>query len=273
VGQSSSSRAAGGPPVITALTAITAWDLREAGRALGFAALALVLAWLITAATDEGGVAWTERAARTLPLAPVCAALGTWLGQARGWARGEARALAALGRAPFATSASAVLGGAAVAWFAAAAMALSGHVDVSGFYPVARAPDAYVSQVGGGFTDTASGYRIEADGAIVPPPSDPPAAPVSPSSSVPPRGRVAAALSTALAGLALPLLVARAARGSWSVRLGLLFGAALASTILFHAAAAHVVGAMAAVVPSFILLGLAAARVATRRRFFSPAGS
>jgi hypothetical protein len=273
VGQSSSSRAAGAERGRFASTAITVWDVREGGRALGFGVLAFVLAWLVTAATDEGGVAWTERAARTLPLAPVCAALGTWLGQARGWARGEARALAALGRAPFATSAAAVLGAGSVAWVAAAAMALSGHVDVSGFFPVARAPDAYVSQGGGVFVDAASGYRVEADGAIVPPPSDSTAAPRAPQSSVPPRGRVAAALSTALAGLALPLLVARAARGSWWGRLGLLGAAALTSTLLFHAAAAHVVGAMAAVVPSFVLVWLAAARVATWRRFFSPAGS
>src|SRR5208282_3568894 len=124
----------------------------------------MVLAWLVTAATDEGGVAWSERAARTLPLAPACAALGTWLGQARGWARGEGRALAALGRSPLASSLPAVVGGAAVAWIAAVAMGLGGGVDVSGFFPVARAPDVYVSRGSGVFLDAASRYRIETDG-------------------------------------------------------------------------------------------------------------
>jgi len=235
------------------------WDVRDGLRALAFGGLALVLAWLITAATDEGGVAWAERAARTLPLVPACAALGTWLGQARAWARGEGRTLATLGRAPLATSAPAVLGGAAVACAAALAMALSGQVDVSGFFPVARAPDAYVSQGHGVFLDSATGYRIEADGAIRPPASEA-SAPSPRSSPVPPYGRAAAALSTGLAGLALPLLVARAARGSGWGRAGLLAVAVAASTLLFHAAAAHLVGALAAVLPSFVLLWLAAAR-------------
>jgi len=139
-------------------------------------------------------------------------------------------------------------------------MAVSGRVDVSGFFPVARAPDAYVSQGKGVFLDAASGYRIEADGAIVAPPGDAPGARSPRPSPVPPWGRTAAALSTGLTGLALPLLVARAARGSWWRRLGLLVTAVAASTLLFHAAAVHLVGAGVAVVPSCVLLWLAASR-------------
>jgi hypothetical protein len=238
---------------------VTVWDAREASRALAFGGVVLVLAWLVTAATDEGGVAWTERAARTLPLAPVCAAIGTWLGQARGFARGEGRALAALGRAPLATSAAAVLGGAGVAFVAAAAMALSGQVDVSGFFPVARAPDAYVSLGHGVFVDASSGYRIEPDGAITPPSFEAPA-PRRRSSPVPSGGRTAAAVSTGLAGLALPLLAARAARGSWWGKSWVVALALAASTLLFHAAAAHLVGALAATVPPLVLLAFAAER-------------
>jgi hypothetical protein len=252
---------------------VTAWDVREAARALAFAALAFVLAWLVTGATDEGGVAWSERAVRTLPLAPACAALGTWLGQALAWTRGEGRALEAIGRAPLVSSAPSVLGGAAVAWMAAGAMALSARVEVSGFFPVARSPDAYVSVGHGVFVDAASGYRVEADGTLRAPPEEQGTAALPAPSTVPPRGRMAAASSTMLAGLALPLLVTRAVRGSWWPRLGLLVATLAASTLLFHAAAARVVDATVAVVPSLGLLGLVLARVATRRRVVDAAGS
>ena len=48
----------------------TRWDRRQLVRAALTTVLTLGLAWLVTAATDEGGVAWGERAGRTLPLAP-----------------------------------------------------------------------------------------------------------------------------------------------------------------------------------------------------------
>jgi hypothetical protein len=38
----------------------TRWDTRQVGRAALAAAVMLGLAWLVTAATDEGGVAWGE---------------------------------------------------------------------------------------------------------------------------------------------------------------------------------------------------------------------
>lgn len=225
-----------------------------------FAALAFVLACLVTAATDEGGGTWSLRAARTLPLAPACAALGTWLGQARGWARGEGRALAALGRSPLASSLPAVVGGAAVAWIAAVAMGLGGGVDVSGFFPVARAPDVYVSRGGGVFLDVASGYRIEADGSIVAPDTTEDASRAAAPSLLPAHAREAAALSTGLAGLALPLLVARGRRGSW-VATGLaLLGMAATSILLFHAAAARRIGAMNTAIPPLALVGFALSR-------------
>jgi hypothetical protein len=236
---------------------VTAWDVRQALGAALFAGLAFGLSWLVTAATDEGSVAWSVRAARTLPLAPACAALGAWLGQARGWARGEGRALAALGRGPLASSGAAVLGGAAVAWIAAASLGFGGGVDVSGFFPVARAPDVYVPVGGGAFRDSATGYLIESDGSLVAPATrgNGPRDPLP--SLLPPHARAAAAISTALAGLALPLLIAKGRRAS-RMTTGLAFAAtAVASIFLFHAAAVRLVGAMTAVVPALALIGVA----------------
>jgi hypothetical protein len=243
---------------------ITTWDARAAGRAAAFAALGMLLAWLVTAATDEGGVAWSERASRVLPLSPACAAWGTWLGQARGWAKGEGRAMACLGRSPLATSASSILGGAMVAWTLALAILLVGRIDVAGFFPVARAPHAFVSTGASDFVEVATGLHIHADGSISG--ASPGEAPEPSSSLVPPGGRVAAALTSALAGLGLPLLVARTGKAPRFERAALLALALAASVLLFHAAAAHLVGAMASVLPSLLLLVWAGVRMGSGSR-------
>src|SRR5260221_5419738 len=105
---------------------VTRWDANVLSRAAMIALLALALAWLVTAATDEGGVPWGERAGRTLPLAPLCAAIGAWGALAAVRARGEALALEALGRSPGGITAAAVGGRAGV-----------GLVAASGLRPVA----------------------------------------------------------------------------------------------------------------------------------------
>lgn len=56
----------------------TRWDTLGTVRASGLALFALGLGLALTAATDEGNVAWGERIGRTLPLIPVCAAIGVW---------------------------------------------------------------------------------------------------------------------------------------------------------------------------------------------------
>src|SRR6185312_432760 len=114
---------------------VTRWDAIVFFRAAVLAALALGLACLITAATDEGGVAWGERAGRTLPLTPICAAVGAWGALAAVRARGEVRALEALGRSRVQIAAAAVAGAAAVALVAAMCVGGLGGVDVAGFYP------------------------------------------------------------------------------------------------------------------------------------------
>src|SRR5258706_6393188 len=95
---------------------VTRWDANVLSRAAIVAMLALVLAWLVTAATDEGGVAWGERAGRTLPLTPFCAAIGAWGALAAVRSRGEALALEALGRPPAEVAMAPVAGGRLVAF-------------------------------------------------------------------------------------------------------------------------------------------------------------
>ncbi len=254
---------------------VTRWDTVVFVRAAAVAGLALALAWLLTAATDEGGVPWGERAGRTLPLTPVCAAVGAWGALAPVRSRGEVRALEALGRSRVQIAAAAIAGGAAVALMAALLVGALGRVDVAGFYPASIHPNAWQWQ-DEGFVNRAQGLRVGADGT-----PERFAAPTEtmPLVKIPPSGRAAASIATALAGVALPmllaqLLLARHAGPSVGERLGparaagaarwpavtASASAVMGSVMLFQAAAAHLVPALLATVPPAALLLFAASR-------------
>jgi hypothetical protein len=243
----------------------TTWDLRAFGRAAGVAAATLLLAWLVTAATDEGGVSWGERAGRTLPLTPLCAAVGAWVALAPARSRGEARALAALGRSRVGIGGAAVAGAAAVALAAALLLGIVRTVDLTGFYPTATHASAW-SFDAGAFVNAARGLRVTADGT---PEHIASLAGAAMASGLPRFARLAAATTTALAGIALPLLVAHAVLGrAQDARFDrsdarLAAGAAVAvaaSIVLFHAAAAHVLPSMLAPLPALALLAFAVRR-------------
>jgi hypothetical protein len=242
----------------------TAWDTQVFGRAAGAAAATLVLAWLVTAATDEGGVPWGERVGRTLPLAPLCAALGVSAALAPVRWRGEAGALAALGRSRAQIAAGAVAGGALVALAAALFIGLVRRVDVAGFYPTATHASAWRWD-GAAFVDAVRGLQVAADGM----PVRVPIAQGAAIASLPAYARSAAALTTALAGLALPMLLAHALLSKppdrrFDRRDGWIAAAAIASVaasvVLFQSAAAHQLPAFSAAVPALALLALAVQR-------------
>src|SRR5258708_37602419 len=92
----------------------TRWDLMLFARAAAMALIVFAVALLVTGATDEGGVPWLGRAARTLPLAPLCSALGVWAALAPVVVRGDAVALPSLGRPPRPIGAGGVVGAALV---------------------------------------------------------------------------------------------------------------------------------------------------------------
>lgn len=257
---------------------VTRWDTAVFLRAALVAGLALALAWLITAVTDEGGVAWGERAGRTIPLTPICAAVGAWGALAPVRARGEARALEALGRSLGQIAAAAIAGGAALALSAALAVGSLAAVDAAGFYPTALRPSAWQWE-SGTFVNYARGLRVDADGT---PDRFAPPATAPPHVSIPRGGRTAAAMATALAGIALPmllaqLLLARPAgaadgeglarnRGGAGVRwrvapVALATALAIISSVmLFQAAAARQAPAFLAALPPALLLAFAARR-------------
>jgi hypothetical protein len=255
-------------PDTSATRSWTRWDARVLMRAAVVAGVALGVAWLVTAATDEGGVSWAERAGRTLPLTPACAAIGAWVALAPVRLRGEALALSALGRSPAQVAAAAVAGGALIAQVAAAAIGVAA-VDVTAFFPTAARGGAWIWQ-NGSFVEPAQGLRVEPDGAPVHLAQQMPLASIG----TPSHGRAAAAAATAIAGLAMPLLAAHAllvrsgrrtggAQERGSVDAAALIGSgatAGACVVLFQAAAAHHAPALLGVLPPVALLVFAVQR-------------
>jgi hypothetical protein len=254
-------------PATSAALAWTRWDMRILARAALVAGVALGLAWLVTAATDEGGISWGERAGRTLPLTPACAAIGAWVALAPVRLRGEALALAALGRSPAQVAAAAVAGGALVAMVAAASIGFA-PVDITAFFPRAARASAWAWQ-NDAFVEPVQGLRVGSDGAPVRLAREMVATLIK----TPRHGRAAAALATAIAGLAMPLLVAHALLAR---SMGTMHGprersrarndgaAALASAatvgaclVLFQAAAAQHLPALLGAIPPTILLAFA----------------
>jgi hypothetical protein len=249
----------------------TRWDALVLVRAAVVATVALVLAWLVTAATDEGGVPWGQRVGRTLPLTPLCAAFGAWAALAPARARGEVLALAALGRSVGQIAAAAVLGGASIALAAALAVGVVRSVDVAGFFPTAAHASSWRWQ-SGVFVNRPDSLEVEADGTPVH--LDLPRE-AKATALIPPHGRAAAATTTALAGLALPMLLAHAllarvpgeeeheasefrwgTRTRWAVAVAT--GVAVAaSVVIFQAAAVHLVPAILGALPWAALIAIA----------------
>lgn len=242
---------------------MTAWDLRTFGRALGVTLFGLVVVWLVTATSDEGQLTVAVRAGRTLPLAPLCTAIGAALALGTSRVRNETRAIEALGRSPVQTSAAAAFGAALPSLLVGAAIGASAAVDVSGFYPRAPRGDTFM-YVDGTFTSPTLGVRVGNDGVLTAIGTAQP----SEDDSLPRHARTVAAATTATAGLALALIAAKTAlRESLETRrarrcrrvlaaIGTLL-CALLTLVGFQAAAARVEPAALALVPSVLLLGVA----------------
>ncbi|AKV02338.1 hypothetical protein AKJ09_09001 [Labilithrix luteola] len=253
---------------------MTAWDLRAFLRALGATLVGIAVVWLVTAASDEGQLSVGVRAGRTLPLAPLCSAVGVALALGATRVRSETRALEALGRSPSQALVAPVVGAALPSFVFAALIAASSAVDISAFYPRAPRGDSFVYR-DGAFESATLGVRVAT--------SDGDARPIDGTSIAPdeglPRGaRSSASLSTALAGAALTLIAARAVlhmsmldratrRRRRALALVLVAVTSIATLVAFQAAAAHLLPSAVAAVPSALLLASALFGFRSRYRF------
>ena len=239
------------------------WDRRAFVRALVATVIAIVVVWLVTAASDEGQLTVGVRTGRTLPLAPLCSAIGAALALGTSRVRVETRALEALGRTPGQTARAAALGAALPSLLVGLAIGVSSVVDVSGYYPRPPRGDRFVFAAGA-FTSPSLGVRITADGEPHPTEASPPAA----DDSLPHHARAAASTATAVAGLALALVAARAVvrvsqlhrRGRQRRRVVAavqVFTCVLFTLVAFQAAAARLAPAALAMLPPTLLLVIA----------------
>jgi len=242
---------------------MTAWDFRTFARALGATLIGIAVVWLVTAASDEGQLTVSVRAGRTLPLAPLCSAVGAALALGTSRVRDEVRALEALGRSPGQTARAAALGAAFPSLLIGLAIGTSSVVDVSGFYPRAPRGDTFI-YVDGAFTSATLGVRVAEDGE--PRPTEGAGHEVD--EGLPRHARGVASATTAMAGLALALVAARAVlRVSLLHRRALrrrrilaavqVFACVLFTLVAFQAAAARVAPAWLTMVPPAALLGVA----------------
>jgi hypothetical protein len=243
---------------------MTVWDLRTFQRALGATLLGLVIVGLVTAASDEGQIALFVRVGRTLPLAPIAGAVGVALALGTPRVCSETRALEALGRSPAESMVSAVIGSALPSIAIAMFLFANGRIDIGAFFPRAAHGDVFVFH-NGAFESASIGVRVGPDGQMQPLLA--PAATGGADEDLPQGARGAAAATTVLAGLALPLLVARTAvhtslldprarRRRRNISVAIAFLTALSTLVAFQAAAVKLAPALLAAIPSALLLAI-----------------
>lgn len=242
----------------------TSWDLRAFLRAVVAACVALAVVWLVTAASDEGQLSAAVRLERSLPLAPLCSAVAAALALGTAKVREETRALEAVGRAPFASAVWAIFGAALPSLLVAAIVASCTRVDVGAFYPTPAKLDTWRREAHS-FSSPSLGVRIEDET------GEPYAVPREPTTdaSLPIGARASAALTTALAGVALAAVASRVAQRASLVserrlrrrRWGSIAAVALVAILTvigFQAAAARSVPTLATILPPLALLVFAA---------------
>jgi len=153
------------PPAGASNWTVHAFDRRLMLRAFAFTLLALVVAAGVAVATDEPLSTWPMRAARLAAFLPALSAIGAAAALAQARARGELRALAALGASPWRVT----LGATAAGWLAGAigvSVLMSPLADVRSLFP-GVVVHAVWRNMGGALVDAAHGVRVEPSGAIL----------------------------------------------------------------------------------------------------------
>ena len=235
------------------LARITSFDRQLARRALALGVgLVLVLA-IIVYATDEQSQALASRLGRLASVVAIAGGLGAFLAAEQARARGELRALAALGIAPGRASLGAAAGGAIVALLGPI-LVLSGWADTGPLFPRLEAGGGTFQALGPATVlEISRGVLLEASGAL---------SAAQAAGGVAPTALVAPRVATAVA-----LLVTGVAVAWWAVlprrplrRIVVVVLAALWSVVLFHLVAAGRAPAFVLPLSPLVLVADAAAK-------------
>jgi hypothetical protein len=139
------------------LNTVRAHLLREGLRAARYALVLSVLALVVGALSDEGGVSFPIRVARVLPATAVAAGAAALWARSRAARIGELRTYAACGGNPRALGWAWTIGGAAVGLLCAGLLCMG--LSVEGFLPPLQAAPA--------FTLSAEGFRSDSLGVLI----------------------------------------------------------------------------------------------------------
>ncbi|MRG93354.1 hypothetical protein [Polyangium spumosum] len=225
---------------------VSAYDKSLARRALGIAALVGCVVVLVVTATDEGaGLA--RRVALCAALAPVAGGIGALAASRIARARGETRALEALGAHPGRVLLGAALGGAIIAAIGPA-LVLADVADLEPLFPRPTAPSVWIAEPDGGLRDVVRGARLGPGGALEVAARSPEAlAPVGAG-----ERRVAVGLALLILAVGAPLGATQEGGSSGRAAFALLLVVAMIAA--FQLVAAGHVGAFVVCVPPLVLL-------------------
>lgn len=239
------------------------WDLRLAARTIALAAIALCVVALIEAITDERGVAAAGtggRALGVLPLVPIAGAVAVVIALAPTVSSGELRALAALGCSPWRARLSPIVCAGALAIAAAIGVA-SGRTDLAALFPSAvEAGDLEVVHGDDGVSFVSERRRIRLGPGDALERTGPPPALDAARGAGDRAKALGAALSIALAGIALAAWSGAPQRRGVIGSVLTLTGWGASQVLLFQAAGAGAVPPVATALPSAALLAVVAAQ-------------
>ncbi len=210
------------------------------------AALVGCVVLLVVVATDEGA-GWARRAALCAALAPAAGAIGALAASRIARARGETRALEALGARPSRVLVGAVIGGAIVAAIGPALVFVS-IADLEPLFPRPATPSAWVAEPNGGMRDGATGTRLGPGSALEVAQRSPEVALEVPLG----ERRVAVGFALVLLAIAAPLAATKADASPGRGAIVLLLVVAMIAA--FQLVGARRVSAFAVCVPPLVLL-------------------
>lgn len=142
----------------------SAWDRRLAARALAIAGVTALVALVVIVTTDNGA-SWARRVAMWGAVAPVAGALGTVGAVRLAEARGELRALEALGEDPLRAVLGAIAGGTLIGLAGSSLTALP-WADLTALFPREATARVWVVEGSGAMREETLGIRVLAGGGL-----------------------------------------------------------------------------------------------------------